>query len=127
MSNKNKIYYGEYTLKHWIDLILTGNIILPKYQRFFVWDKEKSKALINALSENQFVPPVTIGSYFEEGKKQNLILDGQQRLTSILLAYLNLFPQKNQAKGKGEDIYFASENDDKYDDETDFINWDFNQ
>lgn len=127
MSNKNKVYYGEYTLKHWIDLILTGNIILPKYQRFFVWDKDKSKALIKALSENQFVPPVTIGSYFEESKKQNLILDGQQRLTSILLAYLNLFPQKNQTKGKGEDIYFASENDDKYDDETDFINWDFNQ
>ena len=34
MLDKNKIYYGEYTLKHWIDLILTGNIILPKYQRF---------------------------------------------------------------------------------------------
>lgn len=43
MSNKNKVYYGEYTLKHWIDLILTENIILPKYQRFFVWDKDKSR------------------------------------------------------------------------------------
>ena len=127
MSNNNKVYYGEYTLKHWIDLILTGNIILPKYQRFFVWDKDKSKALIKALSEKQFVPPITIGSYSEDGKKQNLILDGQQRLTSILLAYLNLFPQKNQTKDNGKEIYFASENDDKYDDETDFINWDFNQ
>ena len=127
MADKNKVYYGEYTLKHWIDLILTGDIVLPKYQRFFVWDKDKSKALIKALLESQFVPPVTIGSYFEDGKKQNLILDGQQRLTSILLAYLNLFPQKDQTKGKVTEIYYASENDDKNDDETDFIEWDFNQ
>lgn len=34
---ENKIYYGEYTLKHWIKLILNGNIILPEYQRHFVW------------------------------------------------------------------------------------------
>lgn len=127
MMAENKVYYGEYTLKHWIDLILTGDIILPKYQRFFVWDKDKSKALVKALVENQFVPPVTIGSYVENGKKQNLILDGQQRLTSILLAYLNLFPQKDQGKIKVEEVYFASENDEANDDEIDFINWDFNQ
>lgn len=62
IADKNKVYYGEYTLKHWIDLILTGDLILPKYQRFFKWDKDKSKALVKALVENQFVPPVRIGN-----------------------------------------------------------------
>lgn len=125
----NKVYYGEYTLKHWIDLILTKNIILPDYQRFFVWDKDKSKALIEALSQNQFVPPIIIGSYFDKDKKENLILDGQQRLTSILLAYFNLFPKKEQTKSKKKDIHFASDNDDQYDDDDDmyFIDWNFNQ
>lgn len=124
----NKVYYGEYTLKHWVDLILTGDIVLPEYQRYFVWDKEKSKSLINAIADNQFVPPVTIGSYLETGKKLNLILDGQQRLTSILLSYLNLFPKKEQNKVTVKELYFASENDDQEeDDETDFINWNFNQ
>lgn len=28
-----KIFYGEYTLLHWIELILKHNIILPDYQR----------------------------------------------------------------------------------------------
>ena len=28
--SKNKVYYGEYTLKHWIDLILSNNIVLPE-------------------------------------------------------------------------------------------------
>lgn len=127
MANKSKVYYGEYTLKHWIDLILTGNICLPEYQRIFVWDMDKSVALINALLENQFVPPVTIGSYCEDGKKLNLILDGQQRLTSILLAYLKLFPQKDKYKVIEQNIGFADENDDVNDDEIDFIDWDFNQ
>lgn len=124
---KNKVYYGEYTLKHWVDLILTKDIILPDYQRIFVWDKDKAKALIEALMDNQFVPPVTIGSYSDNGRKTNLILDGQQRLTSILLAYLKLFPPKEKNKIKNQEIYFASENDDDNDDETDFIDWDFRQ
>lgn len=127
MAEKNKVYYGEYTLQHWIDLILTGNIILPPYQRFFVWDKEQSVGLVKALIDNQFVPPVTIGSYIEDDKKLNLILDGQQRLTSILLTYLGIFPRKENNKVSLKDVYLANENDDTDDDEIDFIDWDFNK
>lgn len=29
---KNKVYYGEYTLKHWIRLILREEIVMPEYQ-----------------------------------------------------------------------------------------------
>lgn len=123
MAN-NKVYYGEYTLKHWIDLILTGNISLPDYQRYFVWDKNKSISLIEAIKDKQFVPPVTIGSYCEDGKKLNLILDGQQRLTSILLSYLKLFPSKEKNKVNEKT---ADENDDENEDIIDFIEWDFNQ
>lgn len=122
----NKVYYGEYTLQHWIDLILSGNIVLPPYQRFFVWNKEQSISLVKALADNQFVPPVTIGSYVENDTKINLILDGQQRLTSILLSYFDLFPPKDQNKVSINDVYLANENDDKDEDEVDFINWDFN-
>lgn len=126
MAN-NKVYYGEYTLKHWIDLILTENIVLPEYQRYFVWNKKQSQALVEALLDNQFVPPVTIGSYADNGKKMNLILDGQQRLTSLLLVYYGVFPQKDRYSVKTQDVKTANENDDKEDEEIDFINWDFNQ
>lgn len=27
----SKFYYGEYSLKHWIDLMLSGNIVLPEF------------------------------------------------------------------------------------------------
>jgi hypothetical protein len=102
----NRVYYGEYSLKHWIDLILKKNIILPKYQRYFVWNAEDVKKLIEAFKDKLFVPPVTIGAY----ENQNLILDGQQRLTSILLAYLGLYPDETTYKIAVEK--FANENDD---------------
>lgn len=107
----NRVYYGEYSLKHWIDLILTQNVILPDYQRFFVWSENKVETLIETLKNKQFVPPVTIGAFKLANTNQNLILDGQQRLTSVLLAYLGLYPDENTYKIAIEK--FANENDDE--------------
>ena len=92
---KNRVYYGEYSLAYWIELILTKKIVLPKYQRHFVWSEGRLATLISTLKENRFVPPVTIGSFKRESDKINYIIDGQQRLTCILLAYLQLFPDKD--------------------------------
>ena len=123
----NKVYYGEYTLIHWINLILKRNIILPDYQRYFVWNYNKTKELINAFKEKQFIPPVTIGSYKNEGESINLILDGQQRLTSILLAYIGVFPDKKTFSQK--QVGFIDENDNPIEEElTDnILEWNFNK
>lgn len=107
----NRVYYGEYSLKHWIDLILKRNIVLPEYQRFFVWDEKKVETLVDTFKSRQFVPPVTIGAFKNGDNGQNLILDGQQRLTSILLTYLGLFPDESTYKKAIET--FADENDDE--------------
>ena len=86
-------YYGEYSLEQWIKLMLTKEIVLPPYQRAFVWTKEDVQELINSLQEGLFVPPITIGNY---GGTTNYILDGQQRLSALLIAYLELFPKKEE-------------------------------
>lgn len=86
---ENRVYYGEYSLEHWIELILKGNIQLPWYQRSFVWDKEQIQNLVLAITKNQFVPPVIIAAVKENKEWKNYILDGQQRLTSILFAKCN--------------------------------------
>lgn len=116
----NRVYYGEYSLKHWIDLILKGNIILPDYQRHFVWDEKKVETLIETFKNKQFVPPVTIGAFNMNGSNENLILDGQQRLTSILLAYLGLYP--DEATYKDAIRKFADENDNEEEVEEQFDN-----
>lgn len=89
---KSRIYYGEYSLKHWINLMLMGNISLPEYQRSFVWEESDVRRLIKSLQEGQFIQPVTIA----RKDSSNIILDGQQRLTSILLAYLGYMPKKGE-------------------------------
>lgn len=111
----NKVYYGEYSLKHWIDLILKENIILPEYQRHFVWAEGDVQTLIGTLKNKQFIPPVTIGAFDNAGSNQNLILDGQQRLTSILLAHLGLYPDKSAYKKPIEK--YINENDEDIDEE----------
>lgn len=116
LDMENKVYYGEYTLKHWINMMLTGNIVLPDYQRHFVWREKDVKRLLQSLSDGQFVQPVTIALYNDGTTKQNLILDGQQRLTSLLLAYLGYFPNKKKFEA-GECAKVASEDDSAADDE----------
>jgi uncharacterized protein with ParB-like and HNH nuclease domain len=106
----NKVYYGEYSLKHWINLVLKKNIVLPDYQRFFVWNENKVETLIETIKKKQFVPPVTIGAFKLDESNKNLILDGQQRITSIVLAYLGLYPDEHTYKNLVE--AFANDNDD---------------
>ena len=115
----NRVYYGEYSLRHWINLILKNNIVLPEYQRYFVWNEKKVETLIETIKNKQFVPPITIGAFKINGINENLILDGQQRITSILLAYLGLFPDKEKYKKSIE--IFLNDNDD-FEDELPFDN-----
>lgn len=124
----NKVFYGEYTLRHWINMILRQELLLPDYQRFFVWKEKKMDLLIETLQEKRFVPPVSIGVYMENDEKQNLIIDGQQRLTSIFLAYLGLFPEQSEDFVSHE-MALADERDDGIDDEDyeddELLDWTF--
>lgn len=92
---KNKVYYGEYSLDYWIELILKKEIILPEYQRYFVWEPQQVITLFQTLKEGYFIPSVIIASCNINGKDENIIIDGQQRLTAILLAYLQRYPKKS--------------------------------
>lgn len=101
---ETRVYYGEYTLRHWLNLILSKNIDLPEYQRSFVWEEEDVKRMMESLKSGQFIMPVTIAHYQDEDGSKNLILDGQQRLTSLLLAYLGYMPIKEKFKASEDDI-----------------------
>ena len=116
-----KIIYGEYTLLHWIELILRKNVKLPKYQRHFVWNDEQFYKFIASLKNGNFTPPVIIGAYNNE----NIILDGQQRLTSVLLAYLGYFPKPDLFKTSDLSRYVDSLDED-IDDNAEPIEWTFN-
>ena len=98
---KNRIYYGQYSLKYWIELMLSKNIICPPYQRRFVWRQSDVQNFIeNIKNDDLFIPPITIGvvktiniNNGNIAQRHNYIIDGQQRLTSILLAYFGVLPK----------------------------------
>lgn len=126
-KSKNKgsnVFYGEYSLSHWIELLLKKNIILPTYQRHFVWDEERVTKLMETFYNHEFVPPVIIGAHNNMGALENLILDGQQRLTSILISYVGYMPDKKFLRKLADESY--ADEDDFYDDEkTDIWKWTF--
>lgn len=122
---KSKTYFGEYSLSHWLNLILKRNIILPSYQRSFVWNHEDVEKLVNSFKTGQFIQPVTIARMKSVDGGINLILDGQQRLTSILLLALGYFPQKEKFK----DVTLTAIDDDSSESDSmlsnEIIDWTF--
>lgn len=123
---ESRVYYGEYSLKHWIDLMLMHNIELPEYQRSFVWDEKDVKRLIKSLDDGQFVQPITIAHYNCDGEEKNLILDGQQRLTSLLLAYLGYIPDKDKFD-ELDDISSDDDSDEEVNKTKKYIGWTFEE
>ena len=124
---ERKIFYGEYTLRHWLDLILKRNIVLPEYQRHFVWSKESVEKFLIQLKEGLFVPPVILGSFKKNASNKNIILDGQQRLTSVLLGYLGIYPKFDEFKEPVQPLFRDGEDDALDDGMEEIIAWTFNQ
>ena len=122
-----KVFYGEYTLRHWMDLILKRNIILPDYQRHFVWTKESVEKFLSQLKSGLFVPPVILGSFKKNEGNDNIILDGQQRLTSVLLGYLGIYPKFEEFNEPVSPLYRDGAEDDLDEGSEEIIAWTFKE
>src|SRR5882724_6785809 len=115
------------TLEHLIDEIRSGKLQLPDFQRGWVWDDSHIRSVIASISrsfpigavmtlrtggEIRFKPRQFEGTVFlgEPPKPDRLILDGQQRLTSMYQA-LALGKPVATRDDKGKEVelwYYAS-------------------
>lgn len=114
---KNSIvYYNAYSLESWITMILNGEVSLPEFQRYFVWDLKDALDLVKGICDESFVPPVIIASPknkydWMKGREGSVyLLDGQQRMSSILLFYLGYWITKTSTK-ESEDEDSAEEDE----------------
>ena len=102
---------------------------MPPYQRNFVWKKEQVKEFIKGVKDGSFVPPVTIGVCNIDAGNHNLILDGQQRLSSILLAYYGVYPKENAFQRNVNELIMADgvaeedDDDDDDDEAVEYLDW----
>lgn len=83
------------------------------------------KGFIKGIAEDGFVPPVTIGVCYYNGSNHNLILDGQQRLSSLLLAYFKAYPKKDAFRRGLDDLDLAdgAAEEDADEPAVEYINW----
>lgn len=100
MAYKHITYMGAYSLKTWIRKIFEKEIELPEYQRDFTWNSKNGEDLKESLEKGYYIPPVTLAKYNDK----IYLLDGQQRLTSIICLYLGVWPKdKNKKNIQKED------------------------
>ena len=74
-------YAGDFTLGTWHEMWQDGEIIIPKFQRPFVWKPAQSSRLIESFLTGLPVPPIYL--YAEYRSLKRLVVDGQQRLKSV--------------------------------------------
>ena len=91
------IYPADFTLdglyRKWKD----EDIILPKFQRRFVWDIKRSSRLIESVMMGLPVPPIFF--HLREDNKFEVI-DGMQRLKSIFFFMDGIFSSTGNTGGK---------------------------
>lgn len=78
------------TISNFID---SGAIIIPAFQRNYVWDIKRASKLIESIILGLPVPQVFL---YEEDRNKFLIIDGQQRLMTIYYFIKQRFPKKEK-------------------------------
>ena len=85
-------YPSDFTLSGIAEMWKDGDIVVPDYQRRFVWSIQQSSLLIDSFLSGLPVPPVFF--YVGEDNK-NIVVDGQQRILSIAFYFEGYFGQES--------------------------------
>ena len=96
------IHVNILTLKE----LLEKQLVIPEYQRFYVWDKENVDDLLNDLkdfflnNENEEYYLGTVILHNDKTNKKYNIIDGQQRILTLLIILCVFEQQKYNIEGK---------------------------
>ena len=74
-------YPSDLTLSVLADMWKAGDIVIPEFQRNFVWSINQSSLLIESFLLGLPVPQVF---FYVDKDNKNLVIDGQQRLLSVV-------------------------------------------
>ena len=81
-------YPSDFTLAGIVEMWKNKDITIPEFQREFVWTIQQSSLLIESFLLGLPVPSVFF--YIDE-KNKNLVIDGQQRILSIVFYFEGYF------------------------------------
>lgn len=81
-------YPSDFTLSGIAKMWEDNDISIPDYQRNFVWSMRQSSLLIDSFLNGLPVPPVF---FYVDNENKNLVIDGQQRILSIVFFFEGYF------------------------------------
>lgn len=85
-------YPADLTLKGYLDKAVAEQLIIPDFQRKYVWDQKRASKLIESFLLGLPVPGVFL--YKIRGSNKLSIIDGQQRILSSVRFFQNRFDEK---------------------------------
>jgi len=105
----------------WENHLLNKYDFEPQYQRKSIWSDEKQSYLIDSIMKNFPMPPIFLRQIIDigTGKSKYEVIDGKQRLTSIIRFIQNEIPIASEAPVEALDderilgLYFNGLDDDK--------------
>jgi uncharacterized protein with ParB-like and HNH nuclease domain len=89
-------YPADFTLEGLYTKWKAGDIVIPKFQRQFVWKQAQASKLIESFLVGLPVPAVFF--YTEKKSQKYLVIDGQQRLKSVFYFFEGFFGEENNQR-----------------------------
>ena len=90
-------YPSDLTLSGIIEMWGHGALVIPKFQRKFVWKLSQASLLIDSFLCGLPVPPIFL---YINKKNENLVIDGQQRIMSIVYFLSGYFGDEDSQSRK---------------------------
>ncbi len=84
---------NDFNIKTLFDFIESGALVIPGFQRNYVWDLGRASKLIESILLGLPIPQIFL---YEEKRNRFLVIDGQQRLMSIYYFIRQRFPKKEK-------------------------------
>ncbi len=104
-------YPSDYTLSGLYQMWKDGDIVIPDFQREFVWTIKQSSLLIDSFLSGLPVPPVF---FYVDDENVNLVIDGQQRIMSVVF-FLDGYFGKESTQGRRQVFRLANLGESRFD------------
>jgi len=91
-------YGADFDVNGLVERLRKGSIIIPKFQRNYIWNLNEASRFIESLLLGLPVPSVFLAK--EQNSNKLLVIDGQQRLRSLQFFYDGHFKPKEDQKSK---------------------------
>ena len=84
---------NDFNTKTLVNYIDSGVVVIPGFQRNYVWDLKRASRLIESIIVGLPIPQIFL---YEQGRNRDMVIDGQQRLMSIYYFVKERFPRKEK-------------------------------